>query len=319
MTQGGHLNVPIYGVPAGGGWQEFKSSLATKSQETNEQLTTEQARSIAWTGLSQTSAHAYADCLHNLSDQNPGMHLFPKNATEEDVTLYILWNPGDFGPSSVGLNWESNGVVPTNLPLTINKTQGGIPFRFPRPSHGIQKLVVRYKINGIEMGGADIAIAAFTKPPTPIPNCVQRNAAGDRCVRCMFTVQISHGAGEYCDAGDATHPPAQCPAGHVVHSTSLRPFICPSMPTGEDIRVRFKVTAAKVDGHPDTSGGAISLGAAIVPLDPIILDQKIPSLNAGNAEVTGGIFLCQFGGNRRDARCTLEGQVWIFTLSAPPE
>jgi hypothetical protein len=146
--------------------------------------------------------------------------------TAEDAAVYIRWNPGNYGPSTIQLDWAPANLFP-GLPSSVTKSDTGAPYTFHRQQTIDQDVIARIKINGQIISGANIVIPAIVPKTVFTYSCAKLSATHDQCLRCDFEV--------------TKLPP----------SVSWETHACNHMPVATPVSASFKgrVTQSKLPGQ----------------------------------------------------------------------
>lgn len=168
-THNGSLNVPIYGVMAGGNYSDFKKRVHNMEVNFQQSLTTDQLYNVAWTGLSGTASNDYKTCLSNYISQL-GLRLIVQYADQNYVYILAQYNPiGPSGPVSV--QWVPNSIGGAAVsPTTIPAGGNGTIIRVRRPTYHSVPLFANYSNIHSE---AAVITAPVPDPPQPKSDCIE--------------------------------------------------------------------------------------------------------------------------------------------------
>lgn len=156
----------LYGVPMGASYSEYRQNARSRLERRDESRHYEEARNVAWTGLSGISAQAYRDCLNRLAVGNRVI-LQVEHATEQEVTLQVRWSRDDFGPTPVQLQWDAPPEITVRLPPILGATSNLIGYSVPRPTEGQRNIVVRALHNGLPIDSDNLVLIAPQRIPPP--------------------------------------------------------------------------------------------------------------------------------------------------------
>ena len=158
---GGGITVPIYGVPVGANYDQFKDNVRRykRSQNRTESLTKEQETSIRWTGLDPNSVTTHRECLnYALATTRGTVILTVLYATETDVSVVLRYNKATGQPDTIDIAWSTNLKTNDGRPLPRTLSSGAdryIIFGQPTAS---QQIAVNTAV-----GGAVVQVAALPR------------------------------------------------------------------------------------------------------------------------------------------------------------
>ncbi|MDO9296601.1 hypothetical protein [Bradyrhizobium sp.] len=179
---GGGISVPIYGVPVGADYNQFKDNVRryTLNQRRSESLNRDQALSVKWTGLDQIASSAYRQCLNTVLAMSPGkVTIAAVYATNTDVSFVVRYTKAGGQPDPIAMKWTTNLRTIDGSPLPNTLSSGAdkyIVFRQPAVSQQIA-------FNS-DAGGGVIPVAALPRR-VPRPPCAAKagpyNFDGTNC------------------------------------------------------------------------------------------------------------------------------------------
>jgi hypothetical protein len=159
---GGSITVPIYGVPVGANYNQFKDNVTSykRSQNRSESLTRDQAASIRWTGLDPNSMTTYRECLnYALASTRGTVILTVLYATGTDVSVVLRYNKASGQPDTINIAWSTNLKTSDGRPLPQTLTSGADQYIIFRQPTASQQIAVNTAV-----GGAIVQVAALPQP-----------------------------------------------------------------------------------------------------------------------------------------------------------
>jgi hypothetical protein len=160
IKQNGGASAVIYGVPVGANYNEFKNTINTYKQSTNQSLSYSQQVNLAWTGLDPNAQSAYTACLQ-AEQQKTGLHAFVVFATTTNIAIQINWNvPGisTAGIAVAGADAQTQALFPQRV------GNGAVTVVVPRP-----QIEFAIAINSVQPSGYSASLVLEPLPPPPIP------------------------------------------------------------------------------------------------------------------------------------------------------
>jgi hypothetical protein len=160
IKHNGAGSATIYGVPVGANYEDYKNTIASYKQSTNQSLSYSQQVNVAWTGLDPNAPSAYRDCLR-AEQLKTGLHAFVIAATTTNILVRINWNVPGFATTRIEIA-GADSQMQRLFPGVVGN--GEVTVAIPRP-----KAQIAVAINSVQPLGYSTEITFEPLPPPPPP------------------------------------------------------------------------------------------------------------------------------------------------------
>jgi hypothetical protein len=147
----------------------FKEKSRLISDTTDIQSSTQQYENVLWTGLDDSGAKAYSECIRG---SNFGLFLTPGKSSKTQQVFHLYYKSPDGQPQN--LVWQGQIPSKDQLPVKIKNGQE-IPIVLPRPSQGEEYFFAATA--GI--AASDTVFLAYLPPPVISPEWKTLNTVFD--------------------------------------------------------------------------------------------------------------------------------------------
>ncbi|MFG1278750.1 hypothetical protein [Xanthobacter autotrophicus] len=159
----------IYGIPMGGGWEDFKTERKKRQEQSFEAFSSIDATNIAQALISPETSKNYQACIEAELNQY-GVHIAVKNASDVDSVLLLRYTASVEAPTTVDLKW-SGDRIPKSLPKKITSGGGNVIIPIKRDKNSDIVLAVNRTKGGVVIGGGYVTIARASLFNSTTPSC----------------------------------------------------------------------------------------------------------------------------------------------------
>ena len=156
ITHNGSVNVPIYGVMAGASYGDYKQSINTLKKSNSQSFNSDTFRNVVWTGLDETAARAYSDCLARATKKN--LVLIPRTATSADISFDLNYTVVGRSRNPMPVKWTGVETRANHLPPSIYAGTTSVIVKRPT------------KVSTVAVSGDGLSDSIIvTQMPAPLP------------------------------------------------------------------------------------------------------------------------------------------------------
>jgi hypothetical protein len=109
---------------------DYRQNINTLKRSNSQSFTSDTFRNVIWTGLDETAAHAYSECLARATKKD--LVLVPRMATSSDISFDLHYTVVGRGRNPMPITWEGIEVGNNHLPPQVYA--GDTPIIVKRPS-----------------------------------------------------------------------------------------------------------------------------------------------------------------------------------------
>jgi hypothetical protein len=168
----------VYGVPLGASWQDYHANAEHLDTAHQEQLSVQQNTALWMKTMSDNSVAAYRECIRNVGNTDPGLHLSPTAYTDDKEYLLLSYTPTRWtDPHVVSVTWQGSAVQGARLQTRFGPEQ---PIEINRGD--VPKILIVTLVDGKSL--PPITIPAKVVPIPPLRGYCQANDVAGSCLRC---------------------------------------------------------------------------------------------------------------------------------------
>ena len=141
---------------AGASYGDYKQSINTLKRSNSQSFNSDTFRNVVWTGLDETAARAYSDCLARATKKN--LVLIPRTATSADISFDLNYTVVGRSRNPMPVKWTGVETRANHLPPSIYA--GTTPVIVKRPT----------KDSTVAVSGDGLSDSIIvTQMPAPLP------------------------------------------------------------------------------------------------------------------------------------------------------